>query len=391
MDLFGKQCPKCGLMQLPAFRCKICGTLMESLIRSPRLSKPSLPTQAPPIEPQGTYTLRGEEPTVQTEAMAPEEHVESAGPTHRLAFHGTGGGLFGVYIRNILLTIITLGIYYCWGKIKVRRYMIGHTEFLGDRFAFHGTGRELLNGCGKAFLIIFVLGLMGSFPELMKLGQGPQFVAQAVTSLVVFLFFIPLAMISSFRYRLTRSSWREIRFSFWGKAHEFMAVFGLGSILTGLTLGFYYPFFLTRKYAYMISHVHFGNHSFQFSGKGRDLLGAFLKALLLTIPTLGIGWFWFLARKQRYFWEHTSLGSTRFRSTVTGKGLLTLNLWNLLLLVLTIGIAWPWVKIRRTQFILDNLLVVGPLDLEGIQQDAQASTATGEGLAGFLNADFNLG
>ncbi len=393
MNLFGKQCPKCGLMQLPAVRCKICGTLMESPVISAKHRPASLraPNPPHPIEPAGAYSIAHEEPAGSAEPRSLEETGKDSEPVQKIGFHGTAGGLFGIYIRNTLLTIVTLGVYYFWGKARVRRYMVGQTEFLGDRLTFHGTGKEFLTGFIKAFLIFALpVGLLNSAPEIMKLGLGYEIAAMALTSLAVLLF-IPLAMVSSFRYRLTRTSWREIRFSFWGKTTRFIGLFIFGSILTSLTLGLYYPFFMTRKYGYMVSHVHFGNQSFRFNGKGRDLFWAFLKALLLTLPTLGISWIWFLAKRQRYFWEHTSFGNTCFQSTVAGRSYFNLLMGNLLLLIFTVGLAWPWVKIRNARYILDHLYVVGPLDLEGIQQSAQASTATGEGLAGFLNVDFNLG
>ena len=46
-------------------------------------------------------------------------------------------------IVNVCLTILTLGVYHFWGKAKVRRYLFSHTAFAGDRFAYHGTGKEL--------------------------------------------------------------------------------------------------------------------------------------------------------------------------------------------------------------------------------------------------------
>ena len=41
----------------------------------------------------------------------------------RLSFHGTGGTLFGIHVVNVLFTVLTLGIYYFWGKTRIRRYL----------------------------------------------------------------------------------------------------------------------------------------------------------------------------------------------------------------------------------------------------------------------------
>ncbi len=47
-------------------------------------------------------------------------------------------------------------MYYCWAKTRVRRYLFSETAFEGDRFAYHGTGKELLLGFLKAFVVFFL-------------------------------------------------------------------------------------------------------------------------------------------------------------------------------------------------------------------------------------------
>jgi uncharacterized membrane protein YjgN (DUF898 family) len=113
--------------------------------------------------------------------------------------------------------------------------------------------------------------------------------------------------------------------------------------------------------------------------------------ILLFFPTLGVIWFWYQAKKQRYFWEHTSLATAHFHSTVTGTRLFLLTVGNLVLLVATLGLGFPWIMVRNVRFTFRYLTLEGPLDLSGIQQEAQAATATGEALAGFLDAGLDLG
>ena len=47
----------------------------------------------------------------------------------RLIFDGTGGQLFGNYIKWFLLTVITLGIYGFWLDIKMKQWVTKHTHF----------------------------------------------------------------------------------------------------------------------------------------------------------------------------------------------------------------------------------------------------------------------
>jgi uncharacterized membrane protein YjgN (DUF898 family) len=309
----------------------------------------------------------------------------------RLYFVGTGGTLFGLHVVNILLILLTLGVYYFWAKVRVRRYLWGQTELLGDRFAFHGTGRELLLGWLKAALVFGLPAfLLAAGPALAGTGAVVRLLAALLLYVLIFVF-VPVAMVGARRYRLSRTSWRGIRFSFRGRAPEFVRLFVRDSLLTLLTFGLYYPYFEVNRQAFMVSHAYFGNRRFGFDGRGRDLFTPYFFMLLLAIPTLGLIWFWYAARRQRYLWDHTTFGEVRFHSTVTGRAMFWLRLVNLGLLVLTLGLAWPWVTVRTARFALRYLSLEGPLDVEAIQQEAQLATATGEGLAGFLDVGFDLG
>jgi uncharacterized membrane protein YjgN (DUF898 family) len=291
---------------------------------------------------------------------------------------------------NILLTLVTAGVYYFWGRVRVRRYLLSQTEFEGDRFAYHGTGGELLRGFLKAMLIFGVpLVAVNVAPGLLG-GVELETPARILTSVIVMVF-VPVAMVGAHRYRRSRTSWRGIRFSFRGKTWEFVKLFVAGTILTSLTLGLYYPVFQTRIRGFMVSHAYFGQRRFRFTGSGRDLIRPYLLAVLLTLPTLGLCWFWFLARRSRYFWEHTFFETARFRSTITGRLLLNLIVGNFLLLLVTLGFAWPWVLVRNARFAFAYLRIEGVLDLAGIVQEPQTGVATGDALSSVLGLDVDLG
>jgi uncharacterized membrane protein YjgN (DUF898 family) len=75
------------------------------------------------------------------------------GKIYPLSFQGNGGTLFGIQIVNLLLIIVTLGIYYFWAKTRVRVYTWSQVDFNGDRFSYHGTAKEVLIGWLKALVI----------------------------------------------------------------------------------------------------------------------------------------------------------------------------------------------------------------------------------------------
>jgi uncharacterized membrane protein YjgN (DUF898 family) len=338
--------------------------------------------------------------------------------------------LFSIYLRNLLLILVTLGVYFMWGKNRLRTYVVSQCEFEGDRFAWHGTGKELFIGFLKVFAVLApVLFLIYVAPVVWK-GGASQVLSQAAV-FVVYLFLVPLAIVGARRYRLSRLSWRGIRFSFRGRVRDFLKLFIRGVILTGLTFGLYAPFFQTQARKFYSENTYFGNARFAFDGKGRDLFGrlllslllegaaiavaafsvvasirqllfsrgagqeAFIRAIIQALPALVLAGvivvvaiFWYLAYTQRYYWSHTSFQTARFRSTVTPAKLLWLSVSNLLLIAVTLGLALPWVVVRNVRFSMTNIALIGSLDLASIVQDAQKVGATAESLADMLNIDF---
>src|SRR5687768_13773000 len=136
--------------------------------------------------------------------------VPMAANVAKLRYHGTGGSFFGLLIVNALLSVITLGIYSFWARSKVREFHYSHTEMDGDRFAYHGTGGELLTGALKATGIIFVLAVVLVGATMLTGGEAASPLVQAGIMLafyVVIGLLLILAVNGARRYRLSRSSW----------------------------------------------------------------------------------------------------------------------------------------------------------------------------------------
>jgi uncharacterized membrane protein YjgN (DUF898 family) len=380
-------CPACGHETLAGDRCARCGAAAAAtspFARPPvaRLSPFARPpaAAAPPVGPAEGAPARP--------VAAPEPPIAAS---RRFSFHGTGASLFGVHVVNAFLTLATLGVYYFWAKTKIRSWTLSHAEFEGDRFAYHGTGGELFVGFLKALGILFVpAALLNLLPELLDAPAEVRSLAGLLGSLLVILF-IPVAWVGARRYRLSRTSWRGIRFSFRGRVRDFVWLFVSGVLLSFLTFGVYYPFFVTRRQAFLVSHSWFGSARFAFDGNGRHLLGPFLGSVLLLPFTLGLSWFWFLAARHRLFVGHTTFGQARFASGVTAPRLAWLIVSNLLLVLVTVGLAWPWARVRAIRFTTRWVSLEGPLDLTPVRQDARDASTTGEGLAGFFDTDLGLG
>ena len=179
--------------------------------------------------------------------------------TRQLTFHGEGAKLFGIYIVNILLTFVTLGLYYPWARAALLKYMYEESEFEGSRFTFHGTGKEMFIGFIKAvgiFLGLYCI-LLGGIAT-----KSATFTMIGVAVFYIgFLLLIPIAIHGALRYRTSRSSWRGIHFGYRGDRKEFLNMFIIGSIITLITFGIYGAWLVIeiRKYIFKL----FCNNSHQ--------------------------------------------------------------------------------------------------------------------------------
>lgn len=317
------------------------------------------------------------------EALYPKDG--EARPVRRVEFHGEGRSLFALRARNLMLTLLTLGVYAFWGRAAVRRYLFGQAEFEDDRLVFHGTGNEMLQGWlkgGPAVLLALLLPYV--LPSMWR-SRYALLVAQMIAVAAIGLLW-PLVRAGAHRYRMNRMSWRGVRFGFGGDTREFQRMSFRGLLLTIATFGVYYPFFQVETRRYLFSHTWFGNRRFEFTGNGRDLVGAFLIALPLSILTGGLFWAWWSALRSRYFWAHTLFGGARFRCTATGAGLLGLWVTNALLVVGTLGVGLSWATVRSAQYWSSHVQMEGEPDFSGVQQEEVVE----EPLSGFLGFDFGF-
>ncbi len=313
-------------------------------------------------------------------AAAPEKYPFS--------FKGHGSEYFGIVIVNLLLTIITLGLYYPWAKARQLQYLYGATEFTGSRFEFHGTGQEMFKGFVKAILIVTIL--VGSF-------VGFTYLKMPILAMLVYLggivFLIPLAIHGSYRYRMSRTSWRGIRFGYRGDRGELMGRFMKDVLLTIFTLGIYGAWLKMHLRTYVVSNIRFGNATFKYKGAGGEFLGLNIKGYFLSLITLGIYFFWWQKELFEYYVNNLSLehGDERIklRSTATAGDFFRLIVVNFLIIIFTLGIGSAWVVTRTLNFLFSKIEISGNIDLEDLVQTEDSYTdATGDDLSDMLDLGF---
>jgi uncharacterized membrane protein YjgN (DUF898 family) len=73
----------------------------------------------------------------------PDDPAEQRYPVD---FTASAGEYFRIWIVNLALTIITLGIYSAWAKVRKRRYFYGHTRIADEAFEYRANPIAILKG-----------------------------------------------------------------------------------------------------------------------------------------------------------------------------------------------------------------------------------------------------
>jgi len=219
-----------------------------------------------------------------------------------LSFEGSGMEYFKIWIVNVLLTIVTLGLYYPWAKVRNNRYFYANSTLEGRNFEYHATGKQLFIGylIGMALFIAYVV-----------IGQ-----VSPTGGLIVALLFIlalPWIIWRSMKFGMRMTSFSNVRFGFVGKLAGsyinflvlpillFAALYGgpiiamiasLGAVInTILVLAFLalafliYAYMRKRNVSYMINGSRYGQGEFITTVETKKFAIILVKVIGLSILT----------------------------------------------------------------------------------------------------------
>jgi len=357
--------------------------------------------------------------------------AETATISQRLAYVGPTRALLGIFFRNLLFIVLTLGVYRFWARTRTRRFLWSSVRINDEPLDYAGTGRELFFGFLKAVAILSPVFLA---LELIEFALGPEnrFAVQAL-NLVRFLGLLYLIFAGSYfarQYRASRTASRGIRFRQSGSAWRYAAMRLGRLVLVILTFGIHYPYYQMALARYETANLYYGSARFAFSGRGHDLFIQFLKGIALAIVialVFGIlagiafaalswlltiqprillirfsiflsiifwicfwlGLSWYKAYAQRYVAERTRLEGLAFAMPeMTGRKLMGLTIGNWFITILSLALLSPLATQRTMRFWCRHLRLLGELDVAQVRQ-SEVGPAYSEGLAGFFA--FNLG
>jgi uncharacterized membrane protein YjgN (DUF898 family) len=352
--------------------------------------------------------------------MQTEVSAFRTGDWKPLTFTGSGREYFGIWLVNFALSVLTLGVYSAWAKVRRLQYFHRHMRLAGATFDYHGEPLAILKGRMVAVFLLGIYTLAGN--------AGPLFglVAFGVIAMV-----LPWLLTRSLRFRLHNTSYRGLRFGFHGSSAEAYWVFLALPVLSVFTLFLLAPFWHHRIKRYQFGNASFGAVPFTFQtpvsrfytiyfgavalllalalGAGIALgiftaviLGrtgpragmpfSFVIVALAVYAGLGIALRAFLdARLRTAAWENTQLGNHRFVFFMEAPSLFFLTATNLLATLVTLGLFLPFAQIRMARYIADAIVVVpgGPID-EIEAGEEQRANAVGDESVGLFDFDIAI-
>lgn len=200
---------------------------------------------------------------------------------HVFEFTGSGGEYFRIWIVNILLTILTLGIYSAWATVRTKRYLYGNTRVMGSGFEFHARPLTILKGRAVAVLVLATIVLLGT------LAPGAQ-----VLAMLALFPLVPFLIVRSRVFNAVNSSWRNVRFNFNRRYGQAYAVYMGWPLLIPFTLGFLAPYVSYQRNRFLVENSALGKHNFSFhctvGGFYARLLGMFFAGVGLAVVLFSV-------------------------------------------------------------------------------------------------------
>ena len=132
----------------------------------------------------------------------------SAPPARRqlnIHFTGTGSEYFRIWVVNLLLIVVTAGLYMPFAKARRIRYFYANTLVDGHALAFHGDAWKMFRGFALLVALMGTYSVAGRFSPLV-----------ALLAFVVLCAVWPALWRASMQFRLAHTSWRGLRMSFDG-------------------------------------------------------------------------------------------------------------------------------------------------------------------------------
>ena len=383
-------------------------------------------------------------PTIPS-ALHPQEELPPPVQHMPLRFTGSGSEYFRIWIVNLLLTLVTLTLYWPFARARRMAYFHSNTWVGDSALGFHADPWKMFRG----YLLMLGLGLVYWLVS---------YFAPALSwlPLLVLALLWPALWRSSLMFRLRNTSWRGVRFDFVGSARDayrvmlpllfpsvlLVAMASVGEapewaeltwVQTLLVLGGLAALVVMLMFPWLMARMHAFQHSGYIFTAERTLLEAsqltralyllglkMMGLMLLGVLVLGllaallgssgmmagvaatVGGIYLLvplvllpywqARMQNLVWGQTRSPHITLSSALRFRDLMKVNALNWLLIVITLGLFWPFAAIRTARARLQamSVRIEGDVNTWVAQAPAQRAGVLGDAAGDFFGVDMGL-
>ena len=331
----------------------------------------------------------------------------------RLRFHGNASEYFRIWIVNLCLTVLTLGVYAPWAKVRTRRYFAGNLAIGDSAFDYDADPMRILIGRGIVLAALGVYALADLVSDKLSFALG-----------VVGFFLFPAAVVRSTAFHHRHTLFRGIRFRFAAPYAEAAFVLIVAPLLATLSLGLALPWLQGRRQQFVARHSAYGTSGVEFEWTARPYYRLFWKASLVAlgavtlfavaalalsagariawpivaagmVPVLGVLAFagaLLQAGLTNLLYGNAHIGDLRFRSELRAAPLAWLYVTSGAAIILSLGLATPWARVRLARLRADSLALAAPTGLDAFAQASEPE----EGLGAIASEtadlfDFDLG
>ncbi len=232
--------------------------------------------------------------------------------SHPFVFHGDGGSYFLICLVNVLLCLITLGIYTPWALMKCRRYIYANMEVNGQSFTYGVTGGNIFGSC------LFLLAIY--FSVIMSMAMRIPFIG--IVLFIALFILLPFMVVKGMRYQAMMTSLNGVHFGFSCSMKRFWLIMvglpvamaiGLvlcvmiiaklcptgsdsGAIISGIVLaliavaaiGIFNGFLFSKIMPFIWNNISFGVHRFDVKLDTVYCIKFAILAFITIIPFLGV-------------------------------------------------------------------------------------------------------
>lgn len=358
-----------------------------------------------------------------------------------IEFTGSAAVYFRIWIVNLCLTLLTLGVFSAWAKVRKKRYFYASIRIDDTPLQYLAEPLPILKGRIVATVLLIIWWFSSSFylPALpWVIGAG--------------IIIAPWIVASSAAFNSRYSAWRNLTFVFHGNyLGAAAALYWMGMIplavftlvfdgfnliggqenlqerllfqtLATLAIAILFPWWLNHLKRFVASKTAFGGHRVRYGARGGQFFGVYFVAglfvfvggiitgllfflielasastlmfVVLTLPVYLAYIFAFAyvrAKITNLVWNQAQLGPVGFHSSMHSADLFALYLTNALGILASFGLAIPWAVMRTMGYRIQCLEAKTEHDLSVfVGDDRSAVRAAAAETGDFFDLDLSL-